>query len=70
MAVQEAVIRLHFAPGSPSQQHLEFVIRPSAMPSGSVLYVSTATIDGSGKYPSGAFTVWVLKQDRQPACAS
>ena len=70
LAVQEAVIRLHFAPGSPAQQHLEFVVHPAAMPAGSVLYVSTATIYGSGKYPSGAFTVWVLKQDRQPACTS
>lgn len=70
LAVQEAVIRLNFVPGSPARQHLEFVIHPAAMPAGSVLYMSTATIYGSGKYPSGAFTVWVLKQDRQPACTS
>jgi hypothetical protein len=54
---------------SDADQHLEFVIHPSAMPAGSVLYVSTATIYGSGQYPSGAFTTWVLKRDRQPACA-
>ena len=35
-----------------------------------LLVGSTATIYGSGKYPSGAFTTWVLKQDRQLACAS
>ena len=67
LAVQEAVIRLNFVPGSPARQHLEFVIHPAAMPAGSVLYMSTATIYGSGKYPSRAFTVWVLKQGRQPA---
>jgi hypothetical protein len=34
-----------------------------------VLYVSTATIHTSTPARTGAFTTWVLKQDRLPACA-
>jgi hypothetical protein len=46
-----------------------FIIHPSAMPQGSVLYVNTALIHTGSPRPAGAFTVWVLKQDRLPACA-
>jgi hypothetical protein len=53
MAVQETVIRLHFVPGSASQQYLEFVIHFLAMSAGSMLYVSTATIYGSVNTQAG-----------------
>ena len=69
LAVQEAVISLHRIPAANGTEEAFFVIHPSAMPPGSVLYVSTALIHTSSPRPSGAFTTWVLKQDRLPACA-
>ena len=41
-----------------------FLIHPSAMPPGSVLYFSTVLIHTASPRPAGAFTTWVLKQDR------
>jgi hypothetical protein len=62
--VQAAVNSLHR-----TATEAESVIHPSAMPQGSVLYVSTVLIHTGSPGPAGAFTVWVLKQDRLPACA-
>ncbi len=39
------------------------------MPPGSVLYVSTATINTDSPGRTGAFSLGVLKQERQPTCA-
>ena len=67
-AVQAAVISLHRFT-TKKGKGAEFVIHPSAMPTGSVLYVSSATILTSSPGRTGAVSIGVLKQDRLPPCA-
>jgi hypothetical protein len=66
--VQAAVISLRITAARIGKD-AEYVIHPSAMPAGSVLYVSTATINTDSPGRTGAFSLGVLKQDRQPTCA-
>jgi hypothetical protein len=67
-AVQAAVISLRLT-GVKGGKDAQYVIHPSAMPTGSVLYVSSATIDTSSPGRTGAFSIGVLKHDRLPPCA-
>jgi hypothetical protein len=76
-AVQAAVVTLRTSVTGAGRQ-AEFVIHPSAMPPGSVLYISNVTINGvtvngvtvNGRVPQvWAFTTpKVLNQDHLPAC--
>ena len=53
-----------FLAAGPEGLEAVFLIHPSAMPPESVLYFSTVLIHTASPRPAGAFTTWVLKQDR------
>jgi hypothetical protein len=67
IAVQEAIITMRTA-GTGENEHHEFVIHPSAMPPGSAVYLSNVNILGTPYKRAAAFTIWILRQDRLPAC--